>query len=296
MGRNRAEVQRRRGFTLIELLVVISIIAVLIGLLLPAVQKVREAAARMSCSNNLKNIGLAMAQYEHVAGKIAYNGMDWGPVTATTTYPIGSWCWAYQLLPFVEQTGMQENPPGNQTAGVKIYLCPARGRIQYSTTNPATATTLSGLHGPFTDYAVNAVSFGAVSNGPPIAGSVNRVNLSTVTTLNGTSNTIYVGEKSVDITGYQNTVNGGNVYPGMADENIFSGNTFGTGRSSTTLGKDPAAPPSVVNNFWGSPFSYGSGFVFCDGSVRFVPYTMSGSIPFGYALDYKNKNSFTLEQ
>src|SRR5580698_4309449 len=112
---------KRRGFTLIELLVVIAIIAVLVGLLLPAVQKVREAAARMSCSNNLKQLGLATHMFNDTykmlppcnnidktgnsATKVAAGVATYGP-----SAPIGGYTtWAIELLPFIEQGNIYKN-------------------------------------------------------------------------------------------------------------------------------------------------------------------------------------------
>jgi prepilin-type N-terminal cleavage/methylation domain-containing protein/prepilin-type processing-associated H-X9-DG protein len=105
-------VWKRRGFTLIELLVVIAIIAILIGLLLPAVQKVREAAARIQCGNNCKQMGIGIHNFHDTFGQFPTSGSDWNHGVSYTpnNTPYGpdlqTAGWMYQILPFIEQDNL----------------------------------------------------------------------------------------------------------------------------------------------------------------------------------------------
>jgi prepilin-type N-terminal cleavage/methylation domain-containing protein/prepilin-type processing-associated H-X9-DG protein len=162
---------RRQGFTLIELLVVIAIIAILVGLLLPAVQKVREAAARMSCQNNLKQIALAAQNFHDANQRLpvgcfvpyAYDGNH---NCQDITFPFGP-NWAVYILPFIEQGNLFNSvnvfaypgvpllgPFGNYNyaafdrswralrgATIKIYLCPSDGNNNTPYVDPSGVDT-----------------------------------------------------------------------------------------------------------------------------------------------------------
>jgi prepilin-type N-terminal cleavage/methylation domain-containing protein len=125
----RRHSRRRTGFTLIELLVVIAIIGILIGLLLPAVQKVRESASRMQCQNNLKQIGLAVHNYNDANGVF--------PPSWLHTYNAdgANWSWMAMILPYIEQNNLYvegnipystfNQVPNAIATPIKIYVCPS---------------------------------------------------------------------------------------------------------------------------------------------------------------------------
>lgn len=264
---------RKRAFTLIELLVVIAIIAILIALLVPAVQKVRDAAARTQCINNLKQIGVGAHAYHDINKKLVLNGRN-------TKNP-DDWCWAFQLLPHIEQVNVYKQAHAGtfNKVGIPTYLCPGRGRRPFSTHSKPNHPFHNG---PFTDYKINRVTFVNESNA-----TGRRITMSAITNNNGTSNTVLIGEGYLRVTMYQH--NRSNNW----EEVIYSGGYGGTGRTSTQILQDAKNPGQ--GNRWGSPHTGGCPFLMCDGSVRLINYNFSGSPHFWRALRWHNTTPLSLE-
>jgi len=211
-----------RGFTLIELLVVIAIIAILIGLLLPAVQKVREAAARMQCQNNLKQIGIAMHAHHDSLSRFPPGCAGVGAPFGTGG---GNWgfSWMVYLLPYVEQDNLYKqlafnNSPGWDNAGnraiistgasgpvqIKTYRCPSSplppttgsgynpSGICFKPTYVAIAGAGIGTYGAFTENRVSSGGGGQHSAGGVLYAN-SQTRMADIT--DGTSNTLLVSEQ-----------------------------------------------------------------------------------------------------
>ena len=190
---------QRRGFTLLELLVVIAIIAILIGLLLPAVQKVREAANRIKCDNNLKQLGLAAQNYHDVNGHFP-PGIGYYPAGSNGAFGT----WFFHLLPFVEQDPLYQSAqgpvtfpppygptnvyyPGNNNVygrRVAVFLCPSDPSV-----GPDGVVTVDGVTWGASSYAVNALV--SAQNNPPTPQGKTRI----ADITDGLSNTILHAEK-----------------------------------------------------------------------------------------------------
>ncbi|HJZ54010.1 MAG TPA: DUF1559 domain-containing protein [Gemmataceae bacterium] len=280
----------RRGFTLIELLVVMAIIAILIGLLLPAVQKVRSAATRSKCTNNLKQIGLAAHHYHDAIGSLPPQTV--GINTAIVPSPDGFATWAVVLLPYIEQDNVYKSwniqrPYSAQSATavqpqVPTYICPSRPIPVPSVGDPQP--------GALSDYAavagstdingaiIDAVAaFGTDGSGKPVVTSSKpQINLND-SIKDGTSNTLMFGEKHI---------RPGSMRGKNEDRSVYAGNQNNyrrlAGYATNTFPVNPAANPTLrmlageddtlaaTNSWFGGPHTGVCQFAFCDGSVRTV--------------------------
>jgi prepilin-type N-terminal cleavage/methylation domain-containing protein/prepilin-type processing-associated H-X9-DG protein len=267
--------KRRCGFTLIELLVVIAIISVLMGLLLPAVQKAREAANRMSCGNNLHQLGLAMHEYHG-----SYNRLP------PTRYMGASATWAVLILPYLEQDNLYtkwnlsrsyylQSDLARQTA-VKSYFCPSRRTSTSSPTVsqtgdvPSDGSSTANFPGALADYAVVVDPSGHDMAGKTCKSMGGPFEAQTGTRfedfLDGLSNTLLVGEKHVPIDHWGD---------GWWDCSTYNGDYY---QCSCRAG-GPFYP--LTTNPWDQGWKFGSmhthvvQFVFADGHVQALPDTIN---------------------
>lgn len=277
------QVIRPRGFTLIELLVVIAIIGTLLGLLVPAVQKVREAAARLQCKNNLHQMGLALHNYHDAQlafppGYLAFASYTDG---ATDTAP--GWGWAAFLLPYLEQDPLYRQinfqqpisaSPAAQVS-LKLYLCP-------SDPTPVGPFAVPDAFGSPVTLAASSSYAACVGGdesdtfGPSGQGVVYRNSRTRLADIaDGTSNTILVGERAwSNCNGvWAGAVPGGVIRRGPANPNPGSASASYPAATlvlaHSHLNNAATDTDAGLDDFSSRHFG-GSNFLFADGSVNFI--------------------------
>ena len=294
----RATVPHRHAFTLIELLVVIAIIAILIGLLLPAVQKVREAAARMKCSNNLKQLGLALHNYESANGFFPAAGRNyaWASPANSPGYNLNG---LVLLLPYMEQTALfsqyddksashsQQNGQSGTLAGggvsaANLALCQQKVGIFLCPSDNGPDTISGTFYGPSSgvsyktnyDFVAAATSSanswtGATSGTKYMFGENSKARVADI--IDGTSNTVAMGEGTLDVYDGSRTAW---AYRSWVMTGIDPQNGINIYVYPSWTGANAGKPlPRGKSSEWWNPGSLhtgGANFVFADGSVAFL--------------------------
>jgi prepilin-type N-terminal cleavage/methylation domain-containing protein len=271
----------RRGFTLVELLVVIAIIGILIALLLPAVQKVREASNKVQCANNLKQMGLAFQNHYYTYR--LYPSAGAGPWTSRTFDSNGSpslakdqnWGWAYQLLPFMEQGNLWALPRNDdaevERTALPYYFCRSR-RL------PMVVTSHWGVRAMM-DYAGNAgTDGGPAASGHGLNGLLVRTGSQWIpirptdeSIPDGASNTLLVSEKRLNTAMF-----------GPDQWNDDEGYVAGYDEDTICWALQPPKPDSNqladyqdLEGRFGSSHAAGINAVFADGAVHTIGYSIN---------------------
>jgi prepilin-type N-terminal cleavage/methylation domain-containing protein/prepilin-type processing-associated H-X9-DG protein len=272
--------KRRTGFTLIELLVVIAIIAILIGLLLPAVQKVRAAAARTQCQNNLKQIGLALHNYHDRMNGFPAGYCDLAPWPDDDAGP--GWGWAAYLLDDVEQGNLQRQinysvnvgdgtppTPAVRATFLKVFWCPADRMVGTFTVTDGGSQSWMLAHGNY--VACNGNDGVDDNSTPPHTGAFVRATrgFRVADFTDGLSSTFFVGERCTTMS--LSTWAG--VIPGAQVPSVRSPGDF-SGASALVLGHcGPHLPnDNIVTDAdaMSSAHTGGVQFLFGDGSVHMI--------------------------